>query len=64
MGRHLAFPEVSNAQFLKIAAANIEALTTRSANIPADRMRLHSAGATTRGRTIGHPAARAACRSR
>jgi 5-methyltetrahydropteroyltriglutamate--homocysteine methyltransferase len=41
MGRHLAFPEVSNADFLKIAAANIEALNYALRDIPADRMRLH-----------------------
>jgi 5-methyltetrahydropteroyltriglutamate--homocysteine methyltransferase len=41
MGRHLAFPEVSNAEFLKIAAANIEALNHALRDIPADRMRLH-----------------------
>src|SRR5215468_12119635 len=41
MGRHLAFPEISNAEFLKIAAANIEALNHALRDIPADRMRLH-----------------------
>jgi len=41
MGRHLAFPEVSNAEFLKIAEANIEALNHALRDIPADRMRLH-----------------------
>jgi 5-methyltetrahydropteroyltriglutamate--homocysteine methyltransferase len=41
MSRHLAFPEVSNAEFLKIAAANIEALNHALRDIPADRMRLH-----------------------
>src|SRR5437016_8973526 len=41
MGRHLAFPEVSNAEFLKIAAANIEALNHALRDIPADRLRLH-----------------------
>src|SRR5262249_11043980 len=40
MGRHLAFPEVSNAEFLKIAAANIEALNHALRDIPPDRMRL------------------------
>ncbi len=34
MGRHLAFPEVSNAEFLKIAAANIEALNYALRDIP------------------------------
>jgi len=41
MGRHLGFPELSNAEFLKIAAANIEALNHALRDIPADRMRLH-----------------------
>ena len=41
MGRHLAFPEISNAEFLKIAAHNIEALNHALRDIPADRMRLH-----------------------
>jgi len=41
MGRHLAFPELSNAEFLKIAAANIEALNHALRDVPADRMRLH-----------------------
>ena len=41
MGRHLAFHELSNADFLKIAAANIEALNHALRDIPADRMRLH-----------------------
>jgi 5-methyltetrahydropteroyltriglutamate--homocysteine methyltransferase len=41
MGRHLAFPGISNAEFLKIAAANIEALNHALRDIPADRVRLH-----------------------
>jgi 5-methyltetrahydropteroyltriglutamate--homocysteine methyltransferase len=41
MSRHLAFPEVSNAEFLKIATASIEALNHALRDIPADRMRLH-----------------------
>jgi len=41
MGRHLAFPEVSNAEFVKIAEGNIEALNHALRDIPADRMRLH-----------------------
>jgi 5-methyltetrahydropteroyltriglutamate--homocysteine methyltransferase len=41
MGRHLAFPELSNAEFVKIAAANVEALNHALRDIPADRMRLH-----------------------
>ena len=34
MGRHLAFPELSNAEFLKIAAGNIEALNHALRDIP------------------------------
>jgi 5-methyltetrahydropteroyltriglutamate--homocysteine methyltransferase len=41
MGRHLAFPDVSNAAFVKIAAANVEALNHALRDIPADRLRLH-----------------------
>jgi 5-methyltetrahydropteroyltriglutamate--homocysteine methyltransferase len=41
MGRHLAFPQVSNAEFVKIAAANVEALNHALRDIPPDRMRLH-----------------------
>jgi len=41
MGRHLAFPDVSNAEFVKIAAANVEALNHALRDIPADRLRMH-----------------------
>jgi 5-methyltetrahydropteroyltriglutamate--homocysteine methyltransferase len=41
MSRHLAFPELSNAQFLKIAEGNVEALNHALRDIPADRVRLH-----------------------
>ena len=41
MGRHLAFPDVSNAEFVKIAEANVEALNHALRDIPSDRMRLH-----------------------
>jgi 5-methyltetrahydropteroyltriglutamate--homocysteine methyltransferase len=41
MSRHLAFPELSNAEFVKIAAANVEALNHALRDIPPDRMRLH-----------------------
>jgi 5-methyltetrahydropteroyltriglutamate--homocysteine methyltransferase len=41
MGRHLAFPELSDAEFLKIAAANVEALNHALRDIPAEGMRLH-----------------------
>jgi len=41
MGRHLAFPELSNADFVKVAEANVEALNHALRDIPPDRMRLH-----------------------
>jgi 5-methyltetrahydropteroyltriglutamate--homocysteine methyltransferase len=41
MGRHLAFPDLSTAAFLKIAEANIEALNDALRDIPPDRVRLH-----------------------
>ena len=41
MSRHLAFPDLSEPQFLKIAEANVEALNHALRDIPADRMRLH-----------------------
>src|SRR5499433_3869762 len=41
MGRHLMFHELSNAEFLKIAAANIEVLNHALRDIPSDRLRLH-----------------------
>ncbi|PYM18362.1 MAG: epoxyalkane--coenzyme M transferase [Candidatus Rokuibacteriota bacterium] len=41
MSRHLAFAEVSNAEFVKIAAGNVDALNHALRDIPPDRMRLH-----------------------
>jgi 5-methyltetrahydropteroyltriglutamate--homocysteine methyltransferase len=41
MGRHLAFPDLSTPEFLKIAEANVEALNHALRDIPPDRMRLH-----------------------
>jgi 5-methyltetrahydropteroyltriglutamate--homocysteine methyltransferase len=41
MGRHLAFPDLSTAEFLKIAAANVEALNHALRDIPPERLRLH-----------------------
>ena len=41
MSRHTAFQELSEAQFLKIAAANVEALNAATADIPAQQMRMH-----------------------
>ena len=41
MGRHLAFPTLSNAEFVKIVEANVEALNHALRDLPPDRMRLH-----------------------
>jgi 5-methyltetrahydropteroyltriglutamate--homocysteine methyltransferase len=41
MGRHLAFPDLSVAEFVKVAEVNIEALNHALRDIPADRLRLH-----------------------
>jgi 5-methyltetrahydropteroyltriglutamate--homocysteine methyltransferase len=41
MGRHLGFPDLSNAEFVKVAEGNIEALNHALRDIPADRLRLH-----------------------
>jgi len=41
MGRHLAFAELSDDQFLKIVRRNIEALNLAVENIPATKMRMH-----------------------
>jgi 5-methyltetrahydropteroyltriglutamate--homocysteine methyltransferase len=41
MSRHLAFPELSNAEFVRIAEGNVEALNHALRDIPPDRLRLH-----------------------
>jgi 5-methyltetrahydropteroyltriglutamate--homocysteine methyltransferase len=41
MSRHLAFADKSEAEFLKIAEGNVEALNHALRDIPPDRMRLH-----------------------
>jgi 5-methyltetrahydropteroyltriglutamate--homocysteine methyltransferase len=41
MGRHLAFPDLSTRDFVKIAEANVEALNHALRAIPPDRLRLH-----------------------
>ena len=41
MGRHLAFPDLSTAEFVKIAEANVEALNHALRDIPPDQLRLH-----------------------
>jgi 5-methyltetrahydropteroyltriglutamate--homocysteine methyltransferase len=41
MGRHLAFADLSSAEFVKIAEGNVEALNHALRDIPPDRLRLH-----------------------
>lgn len=41
MGRHLAFKDLDEDQFLWIAARNVAALNEATRNIPAERMRMH-----------------------
>jgi 5-methyltetrahydropteroyltriglutamate--homocysteine methyltransferase len=41
MSRHTGYQDVSEEEFLKIAAANVEALNAATADIPPDRLRMH-----------------------
>ena len=41
MSRHTAFQDQSDEEFLRTAAANVEALNAATAGIPAERMRMH-----------------------
>ena len=41
MSRHTGYQDLSDAEFLKVAAANVAALNAATANIPAERMRMH-----------------------
>ncbi len=41
MARHTGFQDASEAEFLRIAAANVEALNAATAAIPAEQMRMH-----------------------
>ena len=41
MSRHTAYQDQSDAEFLRTAAASVEALNAATAAIPADRMRMH-----------------------
>jgi 5-methyltetrahydropteroyltriglutamate--homocysteine methyltransferase len=41
MGRHIRYPEASEAEFLKIAQTNVEALNHALARVPADMVRIH-----------------------
>lgn len=41
MARHTGFQDLSEAEFLKVAAANVEALNAATAGIPAEQLRMH-----------------------
>jgi 5-methyltetrahydropteroyltriglutamate--homocysteine methyltransferase len=41
MSRHTGYQDMSEAEFIKIAAANVEALNAATANIPPEKMRMH-----------------------
>jgi 5-methyltetrahydropteroyltriglutamate--homocysteine methyltransferase len=41
MSRHTGYQDLTDEQFLRIAAANVEALNAATANIPPERMRMH-----------------------
>lgn len=41
MSRHTGYQDLSEEDFLKVAAANVEALNAATANIPPERMRMH-----------------------
>ncbi len=41
LSRHMLFSDLSDAEFVKIAAAHVEALNHALANVPQDRVRIH-----------------------
>jgi 5-methyltetrahydropteroyltriglutamate--homocysteine methyltransferase len=41
MSRHTGYQDVSEEEFIKVAAANVEALNAATANIPPEQMRMH-----------------------
>lgn len=41
MSRHTGYQDLGEEEFLKVAAANVEALNAATANIPPERMRMH-----------------------
>lgn len=41
MSRHTGYQDLSEAEFLKIAVANVEALNAATANIPPEKLRMH-----------------------
>jgi 5-methyltetrahydropteroyltriglutamate--homocysteine methyltransferase len=41
MSRHTGYQHMSDEEFLKVAAANVEALNAATANIPSEKLRMH-----------------------
>jgi len=41
MSRHTGYQDMSDAEFLKVAEANVEALNAATANIPPEKLRMH-----------------------
>lgn len=41
MSRHTGYQDLSDAEFVKVAEANVEALNAATANIPPEKMRMH-----------------------
>jgi 5-methyltetrahydropteroyltriglutamate--homocysteine methyltransferase len=41
MSRHTGYQDLSDEEFVKVAAANVEALNAATANIPPEKMRMH-----------------------
>ncbi|MBO9601975.1 MAG: cobalamin-independent methionine synthase II family protein [Novosphingobium sp.] len=41
MSRHTGYQDLTDTEFLKVAAANVEALNAATANIPPERLRMH-----------------------
>lgn len=41
MSRHTGYQDMTDEEFLKVAEANVEALNAATANIPAERLRMH-----------------------
>jgi 5-methyltetrahydropteroyltriglutamate--homocysteine methyltransferase len=41
MARHTGYQDMSEGEFLRVAAANVEALNAATANIPPEKMRMH-----------------------
>ena len=41
MSRHTGYQDLTDEEFVKVAAANVEALNAATANIPPEKMRMH-----------------------